>query len=179
MIVRGLAGRWLCGFILIGTLLLILNKTAFAEEPPQSNTNPFRLGVGLGVPYGVLGFNLSFRVNDLLEASGGYGSAGDGFKGWAVGGRVYPFPELKRFRPRLAAFYGVVGRVRQQVNIEGDRKTIDVFEGFALGGGFEWKYFPRHSLDLDIHYSTGEAPEKYNTEDERDWSISLGYGYHF
>lgn len=175
------ASRWLSGLsglIVIGTFLLIINKTAFAEEPPQINTNPFRLGVGLGVPYGVLGFNLSFRVNDLLEASGGYGSAGDGFNGWAVGGRIYPFPELKKFRPRLAAFYGVVGRVRQE-DIEGDRKTIDVFEGFALGGGFEWKYFPRHSLDLDIYYSTGEAPEKYTIEDEHNRSISLGYGYHF
>lgn len=74
MVFRVQLGRWVCGFILIGTLLLIINKTTFAEEPPQSNTNPFRLGVGLGVPYGVLGFNLSFRVNDLIEASGGYGS---------------------------------------------------------------------------------------------------------
>lgn len=178
MIVYGRASRWLSGLIVIGTFLLIINNTAIAEEPPQSKINSFRLGVGLGVPYSVLGFNLSFRVNDLIEASGGYGSAGDGFNGWAVGGRIYPFSELKRFRPRLAAFYGVVGRVRQQINVEGDRKTVDVFEGFALGGGFEWKFFPRHSLDLDLFYSTGEAPEKYKTDDSH-LRISIGYGYYF
>jgi hypothetical protein len=179
MVVRGLAGRWLCVFIIIGTLLLMFNKTAFAEESPQNKTDPFRLGVGLGVPYGILGLNLSYRINDLIEASGGYGSARDGFKGWAIGGRVYPFSELKRFRLRLAAFYGVVGRVRQQINIEGDRKTIDVYEGFALGGGFEWKFFSRHSIDLDMYYSTGEPPEKYNTTGGSHRSISLGYGFHF
>lgn len=178
MVAHGRVSRWLSGLIVIGTLLLIINNTSIAEEPAQSNTNPFRLGVGLGVPYGMLGFNLSFRVNDLLEASGGYGSAGDGFKGWAVGGRVYPFPELKRFRPRLAAFYGVVGRVTVEDNATDTNRTIDVFEGFALGGGFEWKFFSRHSLDLDLFYSTGEAPEKYKTDDSHR-RISLGYGYHF
>jgi hypothetical protein len=61
----------------------------------------------------------------------------------------------------------------------GDRTTIDVYEGFALGGGFEWKYFPRHSLDLDIYYSIGEAPEKYKTTGGSHRIISLGYGYHF
>ena len=178
MIVRGLAGRWLCVFIIIGTLLLMFNKTAFAEEAPQSKTDPFRLGVGLGVPYGILGLNLSYRINDLIEASGGYGSARDGFKGWAIGGRIYPFSELKRFRPRLAAFYGVVGRVTVEDNATDTNRTIDVFEGFALGGGFEWKFFSRHSLDLDLFYSTGEAPEEYKTDDSHR-RISLGYGYHF
>ncbi|NKE69827.1 hypothetical protein [Candidatus Manganitrophus noduliformans] len=177
MIVYGRASRWLFRFILIGTFLLIINKTAFAEEPPQSKIYPFRLGVGLGVPYGVLGFNLSFRVNDLVEASGGYGSAGDGFKGWAVGGRIYPFPELKRFRPRLAAFYGVIGRVT--TTTDNTKRTIDVFEGFALGGGFEWKFFSRHSLDLDLFYATGEPPAKYGFENDRFFIISFGYGYHF
>lgn len=171
-------GRGLYKFILIGTFLLIINNTAFAEEPSRSNTNPFRLGVGLGVPYGFFGLNLNYRVTDLIEASGGYGSAHDGFKAWAIGGRVYPFTELKRFRPRLSAFYGVVGKVTTRDTSTGNKRTIDVFEGFALGGGFEWKFFPRHSLDLDLFYSTGEAPEKYKTDDSH-LRISIGYGYHF
>jgi hypothetical protein len=178
MVVQGRGVRGLFGFIVIGALFFIINKTAFAEETPQGGIHPFRLGVGVGIPYGGFGLNLSYRFNDWVEASGGYGTRRNGFEGWAIGGRIYPFAGLTRFRPRLAAFYGVVGTVTSN-NGTSINKTIDVFEGFALGGGFEWKFARRHSLDFDIFYTIGEPPEKYQTSGNRHRVVSLGYGYHF
>jgi hypothetical protein len=170
------ASGWFFRFILVGTFLFV--NQVFAEETPQEEVRPFRLGIGLGVPYGQVGLNLSYRMNDLIEASGGYGTAFNGFTGWAVGGRLYPFTGLKRLRPRLSAFYGVVQGITATDRNTGDLKTIALIKGIALGPGLEWKFFRHHSLDFDLFYTAGKAPEKYHLTDKK-LIPSLGYGYHF
>jgi hypothetical protein len=162
------------------TLIIILLSfnCAFAEEDLQIGTDPFRLGVGLGIPYGLIGFNLSFRVNSLIEATAGYGTARNGFKAWAVGGRLYPFKDLDKFRPRLSALWGIVGTVRQDL-LNDEHRTIDVFEGFAIGAGFDWTFFERHSIDLDLFYASARKSRRYGLESEDHSTVSLGYGYRF
>ena len=162
--------------IVISSLLICAN--AVADEAPQERVERIRLGVGLGVPYGVLGANIAFQSNDLLEVNAGLGTPGDGYWSWNIGGRFYPFPKLKRFRPRLSALIGVVGTVKDRNN-----KIIDVFEGPAVGAGFIWKFFRRHSIDLDLFWINSEIIERINNDikldEENQILLSLGYGYHF
>ena len=163
--------------IVISSLLICAN--AVANEAPQERVERFRFGVALGVPYGIIGLNLAFQINNFFETNAGFGMAnGYDILGWAVGGRVYPFPKLKRFRPRVSALYGVVGVVTNNSNDD----ILDVYEGPAFGGGFIWKFFKRHSIDFDIFYTTEEPPERVNgfkTEEENAYFFALGYGYHF
>ena len=161
--------------IVISSLLICAN--AVANEAPQERAERFRFGVGLGVPYGIFGINLSFQINDLLEVNAGLGTAGEGYLGGGISGRIYPFPKLKKVRPRVSAFYGVVGDVKDR-----NDKIIDVLEGPAVGPGLIWKFFRRHSIDLDFLYTHSEIVERINgnkLEKGNHILISLGYGYHF
>ena len=163
--------------VIIISSLLICNGVAAAEDP-QEKVDPFRFGVGLGVQYGLVGLNLDYQFNNFLEADAGFGTFGNGFLGWVIGGRIYPFPNLKRFRPRFSMLYGVVGSVNNSFTFE----TVDVYEGPAFGVGFIWKFFRRHSIDIDIFYTTAEPPEMFNgfkIEGKDQDFISFGYGYHF
>ena len=168
--------QYVATVIVFSSLLICAN--AVADEAPQEKVERFRFGVGLGVPYGIIGLNLAYQINDFFEANAGFGSP-PGYRGldWVLGGRFYPIPKFKRFRPRLSALYGVVGAVR---DINDD--IIDVYDGPAIGAGFIWKFFRRHSIDLDIFYSTAKPPDMvsgFKTEGENQHFFSFGYGYHF
>jgi hypothetical protein len=72
----------------------------------------------------------------------------------------------------------VVGVVTNNSNDD----ILDVYEGPAFGVGFIWKFFRRHSIDIDIFYTTEEPPERVNgfkTGEKNEYFFALGYGFHF
>jgi hypothetical protein len=169
-------GRGLSELLILG--ILLLSNSVMAEDGIQKVAGPVRLGMGVGIPYGIFGLNLGLRLGDIMEATGGYGTAHNGFKGWAIGGRLYPFQRPGTFRPRLSAFYGVVGIVTNRVSAKRN-VTVDIFRGLALGVGFDGLFFVRHSIDFDLFYTDAVAPEKYKRNNQVRQFISIGYGYHF
>jgi hypothetical protein len=82
-------------------ILSICTSLSVADDNvvEASEVDNIGFSVGLGIPYGGLGINISRDIAEQFEITGGLGVFG-----WAVGGRYYPSQESPRFR--LSGIYG-------------------------------------------------------------------------
>jgi hypothetical protein len=155
-------------------MLVLLTAIAYAEEPSGSENERFRIAVGAGIPYGAFGSNVEASLIDSLALTGGFGISRGG-TGWAVGGRVYPFSNEQKVRPRLSAFYGTVATLEKKDSSGDSEYKNDT--GAAYGVGFDWRV-KKWSFDFDLFYVDYSMPEGYEKKGS-DVKVSLGYGYHF
>ena len=81
--------------ILSSLIFITLSAHSFADD----EVNKTAFSIGLGIPYGVVGINISQDVTEDVELT-----AGIGVFGWAVGARYYPSTETPQFR--LSGIYG-------------------------------------------------------------------------
>jgi hypothetical protein len=96
------------GAVSLAMLLVAVPATAGAN-PPQSAQQPqmnfaMKVGVGLVVPYGVLGAGIDIGISNFSLVAG-LGTALEGV-GWSAGARYYFFNQTRRFRPHFTAVYG-------------------------------------------------------------------------
>ena len=87
-------------FLLAFIAVLLFAGLSSAEEPLKNTQERFRLGLGVGIPYGVLGANLELLPEDLFALTAGAGVGVDS-PCWAAGLRLYPFKKATKFSPRL------------------------------------------------------------------------------
>lgn len=73
------------------------------EKPPSAFVS--KLGVGFGIPYGVLGGGLELG-HTYVTTTGGVGTTIFGGAGWSAGARVYFNRRAAKFRPFIAGVYG-------------------------------------------------------------------------
>lgn len=162
-----------------------LSEVSKIETIPISKTGS--LGVGLGMPYGILGINGEYVIYNNVALTAGVGTtmgieAGIGYN---IGIKYYLKDIGKTWRPRISAYYGTNGF------IELDFSTEEVFNGLTLGIGQQWMWGDRkrHGLDLDILYIVtsgvydrideleNEGYEKI--EESGRVKLSIGYRYGF
>jgi hypothetical protein len=158
--------RWA---VFIFLVVFLPSGRVCAEEMASKIEEDVRFGIGIGIPYGLFGVNFETSLTDYVSATAGFGSLQREFD-FAVGGRVYPFKRSGRFGPRVSALLGTV----KMLSV-GD-SSGPLFGG-ALGFGFDWKFYGRNSLDLDLFYAIYQLPKGYT--DNGPLELSLGYGYHF
>ena len=127
-------------------------------------------GLGLGIPYGLLGGNLEYSLSDYTALSGGVGITPGGV-GWSVGARVYA-PAIGKVRPRLSAYHGVVAVLETSYWYgESDYENLT---GEAFGVGLEWKMPSGDFLALDILGTNVDIPVDAV---EKGSSVKLSIGY--
>ena len=82
-------------------ILSICTSLSVADDEvvEVSEVDNMGFAVGLGIPYGGLGINISRDLTENVEIMGGLGVFG-----WAVGARFYPSKESPSFR--LSGIYG-------------------------------------------------------------------------
>ena len=131
-------------FVLLVLSFLFIHLS-FAQEAATVRDNSYLgIGLGLGIPYGVLGANVEVTPIDYFSISGGIGYAPGGV-GYSVGARIYPLGRSKDFFPRIGAYYGIVGAIEYWWT------GWDPFDGFAVGaGGVWWKKGKKFSLDGEV-----------------------------
>jgi hypothetical protein len=120
------------------------------------------VGVGIGVAYGVIGFNGELSLLKYLGLSGGYGTtivAGDAY---SFGARLYATPSGSKWRPRISAHYGT----NAFISVTGAREIQEKFKGLTLGAGVLGMFGEkrRTGFDIEIVYlqSWGNFEERYN-----------------
>lgn len=138
---------------------------------------PVRLGVGLGIPYGVIGLNVEVGAGDHVGLTAGVGHTVFAGVGWCVGGRGYLFSADRKLRPRLGAYFGTAF---VQADLEKKKAGLAVGPGAHLRLGKSGK----HGLEADLLLIA--TPSTSSVEDE--WGgesvgvpvkLSLGYTFSF
>ncbi|MDF1551404.1 MAG: hypothetical protein P1P84_00005 [Deferrisomatales bacterium] len=155
-------GRVRQGRVWLSVLLVALaaGSVARAEGSPGP-VGLFRIGGGIGIPYGILGLGIEVSPAPCLSLNAGFGLPGAVVA--TVGGRVFPLGRAHAVRPRLSVAavwleapydYGVVGGTF-----------------VAYGVGAEWGMDRHRSIDFDLHFM--------NVDGETTLVPTLGYGVHF
>ena len=131
--------------------LFLFSSHGFSQGLPEISNNDSRgsLGIGIGVPYGVLGLNGDLRMLGNLEASVGVGTTMYDHVGIEGGLRYVLTSASDPFKPRLSCFYGTNNIVYFDLNEDLRRD----YSGMALGFGF--RYLPpglKLGCDVDVLY---------------------------
>jgi|GEM_PF-1675088 opacity protein-like surface antigen len=142
------------------------------EEPAKTN---FRVSVGMGIPYGGgrIGGNLETMLGRYFSASAGAGYLEGGDFGWTFGARAYPIGNDRKFNPRLSVYYGTV------IILEYWDGSSETDTGASYGAGFDWRFQPNLSVDMDFLYVDYDMPAGFVRTRGSDFKITLGYGLHF
>lgn len=146
------------------------------------------VGVGLGVPYGVLGVSGDLAVHDHVSLTVGIGTTIFAGVGYNAGAKLFFMPSSRRWRPRVSAYYGT----NSMIVIEGSTSSAEKFLGLTLGAGVQRTFGAsgRHGIDLDLMIVTtngGMQEEMERLEDQHGVMIpepgrvkvSTGYRYVF
>jgi len=153
-------------------VLLVVVPAAAVASPPQTAQQTqmnlaMKVGVGLGVPYGVFGVGIDVGI-PYFSLVGGIGTALEGV-GWGAGVRVYFFNQTRKFRPHFTAVYGTTMIVQ-------DVKTVN---GFGFYAGLDHDVGPVGGLILT--YGVGlltNEPPGYGIEDPR-FSVKVMFGANY
>ena len=147
-------------------------------EPGSIKENSF--GIGLGIPYGILGANADINAMPNFYFSLGLGyTLLDGI-GWNVGCKYFFIPPGKSFRPRVSLSYGINTIIESIYIGGGGNSSVDSYSGLNLGLGFQlmWGSSQSSGIDFDIVYILTSS---YSTEDlggaEEPGKLKFSIGY--
>ncbi len=119
------------------------------------------MGVGFGIPYGVVGTNMDIQLVDNLKLSFGLGSTVLAGAGYNFGLKYFLGEPGKSFRPRFSVFYG----------------TNAVLQ--TVGGGDPYDY-DEYYYDEYYYYKAGKVSGWGNSslaEEYKSYSgVTLGFG---
>lgn len=151
------------------TILAIDNK----NESEKSSSN-FSVGIGLGIPYGIIGANINYHLNDAFDVTVGAGL------GFGAGFRYHPLKNNSKLR--LTLFYGDNAGFSHPIT--GD---IETFEGINFGIGYGSL---SDGWDFDLIYLvvSDEAKNRITeletqgftlSSGDTDDAIKISFGYHW
>ena len=170
--------RWrqIVGVVALVALIVGVPGTAWArQDSRRADTGvAAQIGVGLGIPYGVLGVGVDVGVPHFSFV-GGIGTTIFGGAGWAVGGRVYFFDRTRRFRPHVTVVYGTTAVVTDLFD------TGYTLKGVAFYGGLDHDIGPPGGLTLTygIGGFTHEALPPNVTDSGANVGALFGINYRF
>lgn len=109
------------------------------------------IGMGFGIPYGVLGLNLDIKLYDLLYLTGGIGTGIFVTPMYNVGSKIFLRSGNYKWRPRLSGYYGttamlVIDDYSSNIKESCSGITAGIGQQWALGITKTW------GIDFDILY---------------------------
>lgn len=162
------------------TLAFATSNISAAGAPDMASAKKVSVGLGFGIPYGVLGSSFDINVAPQFDVSLGFGTTVLAGAGYNVGVRYYLAGEEKNFRPRLSANYGTNAMVQiedsygnwdgedwdwsyakpqdrgagnaQAWRSSGIGEDAKSYTGLSLGLGARWMWGQNkaHGLDFDV-----------------------------
>jgi hypothetical protein len=139
---------------LMSLLILLLANNVFG-----SNMDNSAVGIGLGIPYGGIGFNFEQSYTDFFSVIGGIGFGYDAVKdswepiSYDVGGRVYLASLKSIIRPYLGGYYGNYGAYGTTPNTE-EKITWTTINSRSYGIELLFKDFSLDLEEVDIFDNT-------------------------
>jgi opacity protein-like surface antigen len=164
------------GAVSLAALLVAVPAAAVADPSQTAQQTEMdlavKVGVGAGVPYGVLGVGIDVGIPHF-SLVGGFGTTAYGPVGWSAGVRAYLFDRTRRFRPHLTAVYGTTMIVDV---VGGDSYTVN---GFGFYASLDHDIGPIGGLILTygIGLVTNEPPGA-GVEDPR-FSVKVMFGLNY
>jgi hypothetical protein len=159
--------------------LLVAVPAAAGAGPPQTAQQTemdlaVKVGVGAGVPYGVLGVGIDVGIPHF-SLVGGFGTTAYGPVGWSAGVRVYLFDRTRRFRPHMTAVYGTTLIVDV---VGGDSYTVN---GFGFYASLDHDIGPLGGLILTygIGLLTNDVPPAGAPDPQYFVRVMFGVNYRF
>lgn len=150
------------------------------HKPPSGRT----FGIGLGIPYGVLGINLDLKIDDYVNLSVGVGSTVFAGLGYSAGMKYFMTSPARMVRPRLSAYYGTnTIFVKEYVGLDKDGEG-ETYSGLTIGFGFLFMMGETRSngFDIDVMYNVTtsfDADEKRSQgfvfDEPNHVKFSIGY----
>ena len=174
----------------IFVISVFLTSFLFAQEQEseEMNLSENSWGIGLGIPYGVLGGNIDINVAPNFNLSAGIGTSIVAGLGYNIGLKYF-FSSIKQsFRPRVSAYYGINSAVLKKYPGGIKEDEGEAFTGVSLGVGAQWMWGESKTsgLDFDIIYlaSTGLDIDKlkdegFDVDEPGKIKISIGYRHTF
>lgn len=158
-------------------------SNSIKEETKPLDRYTTRLGIGLGIPYGIMGGNFEINTGDVLSLTSSVGYSPGG-AAYSFGCRLYAVPRNAKFRPCISLHYGVVAVLEKQIYsysyytyTQTTQTKYENINGTAFGVGY--KYIKGNgSWDFDILYLSFKLPS-YAEQQGGNVKISVGYGWHF
>ncbi len=167
---------------------LVITISLCATEPIKGS-----VGLGLGIPYGFMGMNMDYYLNQYAALTAGVGSTNIAGIGFSVGTKYYFVDDTKSFRPRLTAMAGINGALKKEIfdnEVTGSSEDLikETFPGVSLGLGalITWGENKQQGLDFDVFYicSSGIYDRISNLRDhgydiKKPGRISISFGYRY
>jgi hypothetical protein len=158
-------------------MFLLVSNDAFAitEESKES----FRLGLGFGLTYGLIGTSVEIIPLDNLAISGslGLGLSGIGSPVWSLGARIYALNKNVGLDPHLSAYYGKLLETNKGFNRASDRIEVGVLRGYSFGPGIEYIFKNRTSIDFEWLYLKSNDLEESGINNP--WTFRFSFGVRF
>ncbi|MBN2382756.1 hypothetical protein JXQ70_07725 [bacterium] len=185
---------------LIASMMLLVPALLCAQETMSTTGMALEnsVGIGYGLPYGVLGVNADLKLFQNLYMTLGMGTVlvSDDIA-YNLGLRYFFFGPEKSIRPRITVMFGANSIVEVDMWDRGPDNEWDTaddfvdesewrrYQGWTAGAGVQWNFgaTKKYGLDLDVMYNfysqldVDEIEEKdHETADEPDdVSVSLGF----
>jgi hypothetical protein len=162
--------------LLPGDKSVTVSPDEITEIKRQSHNSPGSIGVGIGIPYGVLGANLDLRLAGVLDVTAGLGTGIFVNPMYCAGLKCFLRSGNYKFRPRLEALYGTASMLNIQDSY-GDLIEKGSFKNLVLGGGFQWALdiSKTWGLDFDVIYIVDDSELESHIQN----LISQGYEFDF
>lgn len=150
--------------ITVIALLLLINSPSFAKD--------VSFGAGFGIPYGLLGANMDYIVNDTLDITFGAGL------GFGAGIKYHPLTTLKEFR--ITTFYGTNATLTNSATDESETfNGLNIGIGYgSLNSGWDIDLIVIINSDIDDEIDKLQA-QSIAIEDYNDNEIKISFGYHW
>ena len=157
------------------------------EEMKYASTGS--AGVGIGVPYGVIGMGADYHLLNGVHLSVGFGTTVFAGSAFEIGGKYFFREAGHTWRPRVMAFYGVNSMILIEDSWSGDTEG-EKYSGLTLGVGQQWTFGDdkRHALDLDLMYllTRGDFDDDMEAWEDAGYDITggearikLSFGYRY
>lgn len=169
----------LLSLIVLAGSAVILASHAFAESKLEEKGS---IGLGLGIPFGILGINGEWHATPNIAVTAGVGSTLSEGLGYSAGMRYYFGAVDGGSRFRLSALYGTNTIILKKSFLEDE---TEVYSGLNLGFGWLWK----SGWEFDVIYMV--SPDFSDIEDDlnkkgytvtsKGWNapVKISVGYRF
>jgi hypothetical protein len=158
----------------------------------QSYGSVGSVGLGFGIPYGMLGVNFDLKLFSVLYANAGIGTGIFVTPMYSAGLKCYFLSGSHKFRPRVLANWGTTSMLYLEDN-SGDVIERSSFNSMLLGTGFQYALDIKNAFafDFDVIYIVNNSGLKtraqelrnqgydFDTDASGNIKISLGIRYIF
>lgn len=172
----------------IAVAIFLSSSVLWAEETglPSYKFKRNSIGLGAGIPYGILGLNLDVNIVQNLNLSIGAGGTEKVGFGYSAGFKYFLAPIEEKLRPRVSAYYGINTVVETEYfSSDGSQTEKECSAGFSFGAGIQVMYgkSKRNGFDFDFIFIITSDYDKDYRETPSDKpniiTISLGYRHAF